>query len=89
MADFQFQYIIGHVLNNDNIIAFILFRTGHIYDAVELQNTKASLSAEYESPLSVSSSGKVPPTNKPKEEVKADTIKLQKNPAYKATNEFS
>jgi len=56
---------------------------------VEFQNTKASLSSEHEFPLSESSSDKMPPTNKPKQEVKADTVNLQENPAYKATNEFS
>jgi len=57
---------------------------------VELQNSKASLSAEYDLfPLSESSSNKMPPTNKPKEEVKVGTVKLQENPAYEATDEFS
>ena len=65
-----------------------MFRTGHVYDAVELHNTKTPLYAEYEIP-SVSNSGKIPPTTKPKQEVKADTIRLQENPAYKTTNESS
>ena len=61
---------------------FIMFRA-HIYDAVELQqqNIKTSSLGDYEVP-SVSSSGKISSTTRSKQ----DTVALQENPSYVATN---
>ena len=58
----------------------------HIYDAVELQqqNIKTSID-DYEVP-SVSSGGKTSSTTTSKQDTKADTVALQENPSYVATN---
>ena len=73
------------------LIILLLFRADHhIYDnemELHVKNIKTS-SPDYETP-SVSSSGKVLSTTRHKQDIKADTVKLQENPAYKATNEFS
>ena len=65
-----------------------IFRA-HTYDAVELhkQSIKMSSFPDYEIPEG--SSGKIPSTNRSKQDIKADTVKLQENPSYVATNEFS
>ena len=67
-----------------------MFRT-HIYDAVELhsQNIKASSAPDYELPPGSSSSSKKPSTTTSKQDIKADTVKLQENPSYVPTDEFS
>ena len=67
---------------------FILYRS-HVYDAVELQSqkVKTSTTTEYEYAL-VNSSSKIPSTTKFSQDIKADTIKLQDDPAYVATNQF-
>ena len=64
---------------------FILYRA-HIYDAVELQSqkVKTSTTTDYEYEL-VSSSSKIPSTTKFGQDIKADTIESQDNPAYVAT----
>ena len=63
-----------------------MFRA-HIYDAVELQqqNVKTSSIDDYEVP-SVSSGGKISSTTRSKQDTKADTVSLQENPSYVATN---
>ena len=65
---------------------FILCRS-HVYDAVELQSQKVKTSTttdcEYEL---VDSSSKIPSTTKSSQDIKADTIESQENPAYVATN---
>ena len=63
-----------------------MFRA-HIYDAVELQqqNIKTSSLGDYEVP-SVSSSGKTSSTTRSKQDTKADSVTLQENPSYVATN---
>ena len=68
---------------------FFLYRS-NVYDAVEMhsQKVKTSSTTDYEYPL-VSSSSKMPSTAKSSQDVKADTVELQENPAYVATNEFS
>ena len=65
---------------------FYMFRS-HIYDAVELQqqNIKSSAICDYEVP-SVGSSGKISSTTRSKQDIKADTVALQENPSYVATN---
>ena len=67
-------------------IMFILYRS-HVYDAVELQSqkVKTSTTTDYEYAL-VSSSSKITSTTKFSQDIKADTIELQDNPAYVATN---
>ena len=59
----------------------------NIYDAVGLyqQNIKTSSIDDYEVP-SVSSSGKISSTTTSKQDTKADTVALQENPSYVATN---
>ena len=66
-----------------------LYRS-HVYDAVEMyqQKVKTSSTTDYKYPL-VSSSSKMPSTAKSSQDVKAETIELQENPSYAATNEFS
>ena len=68
---------------------FFLYRS-HVYDAVEMHSQKVKISSttDYEYPL-VSSSGKMPSTAKSSQDIKADAVKLQENPSYVATNEFS
>ena len=67
---------------------FFIFRA-HIYDAVELQqNIKSSTICDYEAP-SVGSSSKISSTRRSKQDIKADTVALQENPSYVATDEFS
>ena len=63
-----------------------MFRA-HIYDAVELQqqNIKTSSISDYEVP-SVSSGGKTSSTTRSKQDTKADSVTLQENPSYVATN---
>ena len=65
---------------------FILYRS-HVYDAVELQSqkVKTSTTTDYEYEL-VSSSSKIPAMAKSNQDIKADIIELQENPAYVATN---
>ena len=69
-------------------IMFILYRS-HVYDAVELhlQKVKTSTTTDYEYAL-VSSSSKIPSTTIFSQDIKADTIELQDDPAYVATNQF-
>ena len=52
------------------------------------QKVKTSSTTDYEYP-SVSSSSKMPSTAKSSQDIKADAVKLQENPSYVATNEFS
>ena len=61
-----------------------IFRA-HIYDAVELhkQSIKKSSTPDYETPEG--SSGKMPSANRSKQDIKANTVKLQENPSYVAT----
>ena len=70
-------------------LSCFLYRS-HVYDAVEMhsQKVKTSSTTDYEYPL-VSSSSKMPSTAKSSQDVKADAVKLQENPSYAATNEFS
>ena len=65
-------------------------RRSPVYDAVEIhsQKVKTSSTTDYEYPL-VSGSNEMPSTAKSKQDIKADTVELQDNPAYAATNEFS
>ena len=67
-----------------------MFRA-HIYEAVELQqqHIKSSAICDYEVPSVGSSSGKISSTTRSKQDIKADTVALQENPSYVATNEFS
>ena len=69
---------------------FILYRS-HVYDAVELhsQKVKTSTTTDYDYALVSSSSKMAPSAIKSKQDIKADTIELQENPSYAATNEFS
>ena len=62
----------------------------HVYDAVEMhsQKVKASSTSNFEFSL-VSGSNEMPSTATSKQDIKVDTIKLQDNPAYAATNEIS
>ena len=71
-----------------NISCSFIFRA-HIYDAVELhkQSIKEYSTPDYEIPEG--SSGKTPSTNGSKQDIKADRVKLQENPSYVVTNEFS
>ena len=67
-------------------IMFILYRS-HVYDAVELQSQKVKTSTTTDSEYAlVSSSSKMPSTTKSNQDIKADTVELQDNPAYVATN---
>ena len=67
-------------------IMFILYRSP-VYDAVELQSQKVKTSTTTDSEYAlVSSSSKITSTAKSKQDIKADTIELQDNPAYVATN---
>ena len=70
-------------------IVFLLYRS-HVYDSVEMHSQKIKISSTTDSeyPL-VSSSSKTPSTAKSSQDVKADAVKLQDNPSYVATNEFS
>ena len=52
------------------------------------QKVKTSSPTNFEYPL-VSGSNEMPPIDTSKQDIKADTVKLQDNPAYAATNEFS
>ena len=67
-------------------IMLFLYRS-HVYDAVEMhsQKVKTSTTTDYEYEL-VSSSSKIPSMVKSKQDIKADTVELQENPAYVATN---
>ena len=57
----------------------------HIYDAVEMQSqhTKVSSGPDYTTISSKKTS------TRSEQDMKADTVKLQENPAYAATNKFS
>ena len=68
---------------------FFLYRS-HVYDAVEMhsQKVKTSSTTDYEYPL-VSSSSMMQSTIITNPDIKADAVKLQDNPSYVATNEFS
>ena len=59
----------------------------HDYDAVNLPNIKTSPYADYEIP-SMSSDSKATSRTRPKQDLKADTVKLQENPSYKTTDEL-
>ena len=74
-------------MHSSYTITFFLYRS-HVYDTVEMdsQKVKTSTTTDHEYPL-VSSSSKMPPTAN--SDIKADAVKLQENPAYAATNEFS
>ena len=70
-------------------IMFILYRS-HVYDAVELHSQiKTSTTTDYDYALVSSNSKMAPSAIKSKQDIKADTIELQENPSYAATNEFS
>ena len=67
-------------------IMFILYRS-HVYNAVELQSQKVKTSTTTDSEYAlVSSNSKITSTTKSNQDIKADTIELQENPAYVATN---
>ena len=61
----------------------------HVYDAAEMhsQKVKTSSTSNFELSL-VSGSNEMSSTATSKQDIKVDTIKLQDNPAYAATNEF-
>ena len=63
---------------------FVYVYSAHIYDAVEmrLQYTKF-----FSNPDHTTSSSKIIPTRS-EQDMKADNVKLQENPAYVATNEY-
>ena len=63
---------------------FVYVYSAHIYDAVEmrLQYTKP-----FSNPDHTTSSSKIIPTRS-EQDMKADNVKLQENPAYAATNEY-
>ena len=64
---------------------FINVCRANIYDAIEMrsQNTKASSSPDY-----TYISNEITSTRS-EQDMKADNVKLQENPAYAATNKFS
>ena len=66
-------------------VACLYLYSTHIYDAVEMrsQHTKVSSSPDYPTINSKKTS------SRSEQDVKADTVKLQENPAYAATNKSS
>ena len=57
----------------------------HIYDAVEM---RSQYTKDFSSPDYTTISGKITSTRS-EQDKKADTVKLQENPAYAATNKSS
>ena len=77
------------VITHHSYLLILFHSSQHVYDAVELHSQKIkSSSLDYEIPP-LSTSGKIPSAAKLKQDVKADTIELQENPSYQATDEIS
>ena len=92
IALFAVSFVIN-ILLTTVVIYFVVKarKTGYSpNDAVEMhsQKVKTSSTTDYDYPL-VSSSSKMPSTAKSSQDIKADAVKLQDNPSYVATNEFS
>ena len=56
---------------------------------MQSQKVKTSTTTDYDYALVSSSSKMAPSAIKSKQDIKADTVELQENPSYAATNEFS